>query len=981
MADNTTPNNNVVPAAAGSSSSVSTPTQNLPLQFDSSPPLLETPSGSSGPAKRPRLINTGQWKLVVSSPPPQAQLSPSPTTAAQQAHISSYPMTTSTAAAASSSETTSSPSPSPRPGSSRPGEGQREGDPSPPPTNVAPLQFRKGKYVSPVWKPHEMLWLARAWRVQYQGGSTGPISPDQTTTTSTTTTGSGRGKSRADKDREVAEYLKRHGVNRDAKTAGTKWDNMLGEFRKVYDWERERDNVVAKSYFRLSPYERKIHRLPASFEEDVFEELSQFMGPRLRSSSVATTTLRGVGGGNMLSPGEQHEQHHIGRGGNTSVPIVGFKSLPPPPPPLPPPLRVDDIAQLPQGRGRQLMIANVGEQSYPQTLSGFHDQPQQVEMDVVPTSSTSSSKDLRRIGRARMTWEESVSLWAEESEHHRGRVRVQGSSFLNADEIMFLNDSMVACSLEAFEDGVLKGFSVDRFVSGQQIKVFGRRSSSSARLESAASRPEFTDPTEHYMGRLRVPPSTLPDLSDLSWHIQEPPPEDLRLPLRWDMYRDLPQGKEHFFTTSNDLNLDCRSFTIDILSSLIRSTPSITAPTAMNRDSFIALWDDCINCVIFKFCSVPIVFVRKPSSLSSSSSSESLQEYQWPHLTGLLRNFCLWRGEETDQVREGHIGPSSTIVQKTLWTCEDLPYILGYHAVGQVVTFCALSRSPDQPDRVIRTDLYTVDLSVPAERVKALVPCWRIAGLLALLSDRISTITRTQCISPSFPYSDYDRIDLGNGHIIEMTPDTVTKYYPNKRRYVAVKEIYEYFDNRIPHAEYIWSESEPDLSLTFKPRGYKSKPTSIDQLIEVLKNVTKSLVALHDLSFMHRDLSWDKVLWHSNTSIDHSQEWFLSGLEDAVGAPQLCPHVGTGTVSAPEMGRGVHGVKVDVWGVGMLVRTCGLMRSVVPKLIRELEKRCLEQNPELRPTAAECYHHLVKFQASLAAAAALATDAGGGGGY
>ncbi|KAI3508846.1 hypothetical protein L1887_23866 [Cichorium endivia] len=31
-------------------------------------------------------------------------------------------------------------------------------------------QLRKGKYMSLVWKPNEMLWFAKAWRVQYQGG-------------------------------------------------------------------------------------------------------------------------------------------------------------------------------------------------------------------------------------------------------------------------------------------------------------------------------------------------------------------------------------------------------------------------------------------------------------------------------------------------------------------------------------------------------------------------------------------------------------------------------------------------------------------------------------------------------------------------------------------------------------------------------------------------------------------------------------------
>lgn len=100
-----------------------------------------------------------------------------------------------------------------------------------------------------------------------------------------------------------------------------------------------------------------------------------------------------------------------------------------------------------------------------------------------------SFKELGRIGKIRMIWEESVSLWAEEGEHCRGRLKLQGSNFLNADEITFLDDSMVASTMEAFEEGPLKGFSVDRFLPGQQLKVFGRRKSFSSApvLPSAAA--------------------------------------------------------------------------------------------------------------------------------------------------------------------------------------------------------------------------------------------------------------------------------------------------------------------------------------------------------------------------------------------------------------------------------------------------------------------------------------------------------------
>lgn len=92
-----------------------------------------------------------------------------------------------------------------------------------------------------------------------------------------------------------------------------------------------------------------------------------------------------------------------------------------------------------------------------------------------PSPPSISSKEIRRIGKIRMIWEESVSLWAEEGEHQKGRVKIQGSSFLNADELTYLDDAMVASTMEAFEAGPLRGFSVDRFVSGQQVKVFGRK--------------------------------------------------------------------------------------------------------------------------------------------------------------------------------------------------------------------------------------------------------------------------------------------------------------------------------------------------------------------------------------------------------------------------------------------------------------------------------------------------------------------------
>lgn len=289
----------------------------------SSPSAFDQQFETVNNPKRPRYTTTAQWKLLLPSPSPSVgatESTPSPTINPTPQITQQQPHTTA-ATAASSSDTASSPLHSPIPSLSG---GQETSKPE----GAEPHhQLRKGKYVSPVWKPNEMLWLAKAWRIQYQSGVDGSDLPSRIDTQEATATQITRGKTRADKDREVADFLNRHGVIRDAKTAGTKWDNMLGEFRKVYEWERggEREHV-GKSYFRLSPYERKLHRLPASFDEEVFEELSQFMGPRMRNPTPQSRGLIPAGDDTSRS--------------TTSLAVV--RALPPPP--LPPPFKEDDFS-------------------------------------------------------------------------------------------------------------------------------------------------------------------------------------------------------------------------------------------------------------------------------------------------------------------------------------------------------------------------------------------------------------------------------------------------------------------------------------------------------------------------------------------------------------------------------------------------------------------------------------------------------------
>ncbi|KAE8675592.1 Kinase superfamily protein isoform 2 [Hibiscus syriacus] len=520
----------------------------------------------------------GQWKVQPQGGIITSESSPSPTINPQTQ--------------ASSSDAASSPPHSPREASKRGREEQSH------------QQFRKGKYVSPIWKPNEMLWLARAWRTQYQGGKhrlhprTQPrLHP---TPSRSQQTWKRRAISSAIQEREIC----------------TKWDNMLGEFRKVFEWERGNEKE---------------------------------QGGKIHWDSIKSFSSRGTSSDDGRS----------------------LLSIPPPPP-----FKVDELP-IQDKTGNDRYIGFGLPSSSPRSYLPFAEHP----------------------------------------------------------------------------------------------------------IRSAAVPPlEFQDPTDYYIGCLQVPPTTLPSLFELSWHLQEPPPEEYRFPLRKDVYKDLPSGKEVLFTTSNE------------------------------------------------------------------------------------------RGEETDQVREGNPHPSSSLVEKLLWTYTGLPYVLGYYAVGYMVTFCAC-----------------------------------------------------HCSYKQSSFSDFERFDLGNGSVMEMTPYTVTRSFSNKRKWAAVKEIYDILDHRIPHAEFICRACEKDLVLVFKPRGCRLKPVNCEQLVEALK------------PSVHRRCI--RTWWAREMRvIDTLRRW------------------GGGYMG--ESGR---------MGRRYLVKTCGL--TEVPKMLRELESRCLDQNPEQRPTAADCYHYLLQVQSASSGAA------------
>ena len=187
----------------------------------------------------------------------------------------------------------------------------------------------------------------------------------------------------------------------------------------------------------------------------------------------------------------------------------------------------------------------------------------------------------------------------------------------------------------------------------------------------------------------------------------------------------------------------------------------------------------------------------------------------------------------------------------------------------------------------------------------------------------------------------------------------------------------------------------------FGPVGRCYKPKNIYELLDALVCVTETLVAIHSLNIMHRDIRWENV-FHAISAVPggtttatrtttmkqreetlnfpgSSREWILFDFEFAAKSPQ--PAFGKYTLTlpnhAPEMfwftkptvGSEIeeypcfHTTAVDIWGLGYLIQQSyvDIPKSHASEL-DELQTKCMEENPSRRPTAIECLSILKELQ-------------------
>jgi Protein kinase domain len=185
---------------------------------------------------------------------------------------------------------------------------------------------------------------------------------------------------------------------------------------------------------------------------------------------------------------------------------------------------------------------------------------------------------------------------------------------------------------------------------------------------------------------------------------------------------------------------------------------------------------------------------------------------------------------------------------------------------------------------------------------------------------------------------------------ISFAEDCVIKEYPSNMPSDAIiknlKTLHgQMKEHSVPNVVTLVKANLKKRHVLLAPVGLVAPPTDVKQLVTALRDILTALVALHKLKLMHRDLRWDNILKYQQDR----DEWFLIDFDEGASAPaaQGALHLDS-TSHAPEIALS-HSVKVDVWGVGYLLRTTTVLN--LPHELDAIREQCLQKNPAKRPTA------------------------------
>ncbi|KAJ8555014.1 hypothetical protein ON010_g9475 [Phytophthora cinnamomi] len=226
----------------------------------------------------------------------------------------------------------------------------------------------------------------------------------------------------------------------------------------------------------------------------------------------------------------------------------------------------------------------------------------------------------------------------------------------------------------------------------------------------------------------------------------------------------------------------------------------------------------------------------------------------------------------------------------------------------------------------------------------------RMSLFLALLN--ISTLLRpvVELIQP-LDILEYGTIAADNGVQIDFGEYCVVKRYPPSmpsgniiRNLVELHGLLK--THSVPNVVELKKTNMKNKHVTLTPIGRASPPENVHQLLTALRDVLKTLVALHAIAVMHRDLRWENVLKYQ----DDDEKWFLVDFDDGAKSPAKKVNHLSPQSHAPEiLSSSSHTVKVAIWSVGYLLMTSPV-RDLPPEL-ESMKGQCLQIAPSSRPTA------------------------------
>ncbi|CAK4614921.1 unnamed protein product [Aphanomyces euteiches] len=254
--------------------------------------------------------------------------------------------------------------------------------------------------------------------------------------------------------------------------------------------------------------------------------------------------------------------------------------------------------------------------------------------------------------------------------------------------------------------------------------------------------------------------------------------------------------------------------------------------------------------------------------------------------------------------------PLQELVNKLVWTYGEVPYLLGYAAVGYEAALCAITYERGQV-HVIKLGDY--DLEYLEGRFQWLLAMLTVARLLKSLVS----------LCPKSARDEYRTIDRENEIKIFLETRRVVKWFPTHLYQEAndhLESVYNVLrEHEVPNVDTLVPSHRKRDQLVFMPRGDERKPANLVELFQALANVLEALVKLHAASWMHQDIRWPNMMNHRE---DNS--WFLIDFMDAAHSPKQSSskcHL-SHDEHAPEMFQDNSGHSVDVWAVGRLIETC-----------------------------------------------------------